>query len=292
MAIKAFDAFIKDAMLYNSPLVATPLPICKIPQEGFKCVPMQFTFAQKANWLVDLTKGTTQAPLSQIASIYIDASQCAHDVNIIFPDTGFQIRCGSLNSVLAPVLCAAGASTFILAIVDPATNTLSSVNTTDLVNIFIMNQFIPEFSCNSFIHNISYGWSEFFTLKPIFSQSSFFHSTFQSPAVPPALDLSVPRVILQAMDYYVTAINANCIISSAVSAGYELQIFAGNGSSLLYSKVLTTDGINRAEKELINLNGLNLRVTNIGPLTALLTNSVAATDYVIEINIQGGILVP
>lgn len=139
MSIPVPQSLVTSAATYNAPSTAIQMNLCKPPPEGLRAVPMQFLFSANNNWLVDLSLGSPAPPLSQCCSLYIDAINSTQNVTILFPDSGFEVQCAAGHGLLCPVLTGMVLPRFYVFV--PATNA------TDIVNIFAINQFIPEFSC-------------------------------------------------------------------------------------------------------------------------------------------------
>lgn len=288
MGIPPYQPFVTNSALYDSVKVASPIATCSAPKEGLKTVPMQFTFNAHASFFVDLTTGTIGPPMSQIAAIYMDASQCGHDVNIVFADTGFQVRCGAYNSVLAPVLCNSNNQKFYVTIVEPGTNSPATVNGTDIFNLFALNQFIPEFNASSFIHAEMYGWSEFFQLKPVFSQSKAYSTVANNAGAPSQI---FPVTLLNAKDWFITALTIDGGINAA-APGVNGLTLSDNGN-IFYQQIFQETPVGSTTiQKFVSLPGLNYRSTGFGPLTATLYGFPAGNAYLVTFNIFGGILTP
>lgn len=139
MTIPLNNAIVQNAVNYPAPTIALAMNLCKVPQEGLKAVPMQFNFVSNNCWLVDLSVGNPVPPLSQFCSVYIDAINCTQQALILLPDSGYQVPCAAGHGLLAPIITGLILPQFYVYV--PTTNA------TDIVNIFALNQFIPEFSC-------------------------------------------------------------------------------------------------------------------------------------------------
>lgn len=148
MSVNITPALIAGAQVYNAPLVATPINTCKSPTENAKVVPMTFTAtASVAAFYADLSSGNPP-PLSQVASIYVDAINSTSDVTILFPDTGYQFRVTAGNQQLVPAITGTGLPKFYVIF---GNNTPIAGDT---ANVFLFNIFIPEFGGGNFINAI------------------------------------------------------------------------------------------------------------------------------------------
>lgn len=163
MSIPIDPAIIANAVTYNAGFTATSLNICESPQDGVKCVPLQFTFKTVKTWTVNLGVGSAAPPITKISAIYVDASWCQNDVIIMFVDTGFQVRVQGGNTLLAPVITGKIIPQFYVIYLGTV-GTGASV--TDKLNIFCLNQFIPELSVSNFVKSINYGLGSQGTPRP------------------------------------------------------------------------------------------------------------------------------
>lgn len=139
MTIPLNLSIVTNAVNYPAPTIAFAMNLCKPPQEGLKAVGMQFGFADNNCWLVDLSLGNSEPPLSQFCSVYIDAINSTQQVLILLPDSGYQVPCAAGFGLLAPIITGLILPKFYVYV--------PNTNPTDIVNIFALNQFIPEFSC-------------------------------------------------------------------------------------------------------------------------------------------------
>lgn len=127
-----------NAASFNPPTTAIPTNLLNCPPEGMKCVPMQLNFVTHNTWLIDLSVGAPTPPLSQCCALYIDCTNSSQNATIFFADTGYQVQCATLRSLMIPVLTGKNLPKFFVSL--PATNS------SDLVNIFAINQFVAPFS--------------------------------------------------------------------------------------------------------------------------------------------------
>lgn len=127
-----------SAVNYTPPQTAIPMNLLACPAEGLKCVPMQFSFVSNNVWLVDLSIGAPTPPLSQCCALYIDCTNSAQNATILFPDSGYQVQCGTARSLMIPVLTGKNLPKFLISLPVPSGS--------DIVNVFAINQFIAPFS--------------------------------------------------------------------------------------------------------------------------------------------------
>lgn len=154
MTIPIPSTLVNDAVTINTQFSALPIVTCIAPNEGAKCVSFQIDgaiapYTNKANFLVDLSKGTSGPPLSQIAAIYIDLTNAQSDVTIFVPSTGYQVIASRGTCNLYPMFMGKGDYKFYVS--------RSVITTGETINITMLNQFIPEFNTTNFLKSISYG---------------------------------------------------------------------------------------------------------------------------------------
>lgn len=280
---------------YSVPTVAKPLNLCKPPQEGLKAVPMQFTFSQYVSWLVDMAVGAPNPPLSQIAALYVDATQSTHDVLITFPDTGYEVRVGLGNAALVPAITGTVSPKFYVTILDNINLiSLPGVNSTDIVNVTALNQFVPEFVTQTVTRALQYGLGDFFAPSPFFVQDDCFSGvqTINAGDISPA-----SATVINHTDWYMNAadISIICNTSDGTNTVYNVSLLDSGNNSTLWQK----NFIASAQQQFIqlaDLKNLNQRSNRNGPLKLVTTLGVTAGnagDLVASLayNIFGGILV-
>lgn len=139
MAIPINPALISGASSYQAQYTAVPIAVCRPdPVYPPKALSLQFEFADSPNWFVNLQQGLPV--MSQVSSMYIDATGSATNVIIIFPDTGYQVQVSAGKALLCPVLTGKVLPQFYVVI------NSGGVTTTDIVNLILLNFFIPEFA--------------------------------------------------------------------------------------------------------------------------------------------------
>lgn len=155
MTISIDPALIANAQPVPPLGQAIPINLCKPPKEGLKVVNFQVSpLGAPINTtalLVDMAAGNPNPPLSQVGSIFIDAINSGSDVSVLFADTGYRVRIAAGNSALIPAITGISWPKFYV-IFDVA-----NAQTSDIANIFVLNQFVPEFVSDNFIKAIDYG---------------------------------------------------------------------------------------------------------------------------------------
>lgn len=290
-AIPISPSAIAGAGVYNAPVSAVPLNLCGAPAEGVKCIPMQFAFDVKTAWRVQFGGGSPNPPISQVAGLYVDASQSTHDVNILFPDTGYQVRIeqGSCRNVMAITGKSNPPNPFFV-IIDS-----SGELTSDIVNIIAFNQFIPEFATPGLVNTLSYGYGPMFEPIPSFTQSGTFSQNFTYPI--PGTIYTGGNILISASQWYITSININATVAVADSGGSSNNIFSvqlideGDGTVIgTYSFPGIDTGYTFSVP--VDLSGLNYQSAGGGHLvTKYSAFSPAPIIGSVNINITGGILI-
>jgi len=280
---------IRGAVNYTAPLVATPFNICKLPAEGAKFVPMQFSWANNTVWLVNMAGGATGpasgSVISQAACMYVDNTASKHDVNILFPDSGYQVRIGQGVGQLVPLFTAGQSAPKFYVILDSS----GATSATDMTNIFVSNQFIPEFVAdngNTFVNSLSYGYGQFFTPTPAFTQSGYYNS--------PLTDSVRSEDIIGATQWYVTGININGAVATTASTAV-MKVFLIDAEAVNVFESFVAIGPDYININPVSMSGLNILSLGLGPLSAqiFLPDGVFLTsDSVIDFNVYGGILIP
>lgn len=140
MGIPLNNALVQNAVPYpNLNLVAIAMNVCAAPSEGAKSISLQYLFNATPCWITDLSVGIK--PVSQISSMFIDASGSVTPVIIIFPDTGYQVQVAAGKALLCPVFTGKTNLPRFYVALNNGGNT-----TSDIVNLILLNFFIPEFA--------------------------------------------------------------------------------------------------------------------------------------------------
>lgn len=285
-------ALVSGAVNYNSPLVAIPTRLCSKPGEVIKpsqtgevpsFVPMQFAFTTNAVWLVDLSRITPTRPFSQVCAMYVDNTASDHDINILFPDSGFQARVAFGDTAMIPVLTSSIQPKFYV-ILDNDNN----VSPTDTCNIFAINHYVPPSETSTFARTVSYGYGQFFNLQPTFTQSTSFTALATYPqlgALTPTLFPLIPN-----MQWFVTGIDISAAIVSADTSGFANFVLYDAGVPF-YQHILTVIQSPQSEIFDVTIPGLNYISSGLGPLSAAFFSGNTLNQYEVAMNIFGGVLV-
>lgn len=280
-------SLIAGALPYGVPTTASPINICKQPKEGVKCVSMQFGFSTTPVWQVDMSVGSPNPPLEQVASLFVDTSNSTHDVNILFPDTGYQVRVPQGGSQIIPVITAKQHPLFYVIL-----DSQNLVSATDMINIIALNTFIPEFTTSGFLNAIDYGYTDLFQLKPFFTQSSSFRTNPTFPGL-------IGNNLIPATSWFVTGFFVSCagIVAGSTNI-YDFVLIDGGPTpgtgTPIFRKAFTVDTTPK-DLDIVNISGLNYQSKNTGGLYAnllLLSGIGDISDYIFRVNAYGGILVP
>ena len=96
---------VPPSLAYQGPLIAAPGVWNKAPPEGDRMIPVEFDWGANTvtAYRLELSAGNA-VPLSQIAALAVDNSQCGVDVNFLFPDTGFNLRVPAFGNGVFPVI--------------------------------------------------------------------------------------------------------------------------------------------------------------------------------------------
>lgn len=245
-----------------------------MPAEGARVVPMQFNFKSSAAIYVNFPNAPN-APMSQLASLFVDTTQCNNDVNILFPDTGYQVRVEAGGGRMIPVITKNNANTlnpfYVISDSGGATNS-------DQVTIQALNIFVPEFDSNILQKVLAFGYGQMFEPQPTFTQSTAFPFEF-APG-------SYPETLIPNMQWYITGIKADINTANTIQNGYSVDLLDA-GVPFLHALFSTIDG--NVTENIINMTGLNYVSSGKGPCTMNL--SAMPPAFVIAGTIFGGVLV-
>lgn len=272
-------ASIANAGQYTATGAAQTIKVLDKAKEGVKALSMQFVFNEFPGWLVNFPNNPNPA-MSQIAALYIDATNSEFDVTVLFPDTGYSVRVNALGSRLVPVISSAGQNTLpkFYVLLD-SSNTLTS----DVINIIALNQFIPEFEAGELADVLSYGYGEFFIPQPDFTQSKIFYT--------PALFFGLANTtatLINASQWYITDMFINATINSGQAATLTLQLLdAGN---IIFAKAFQV-AIGENTIDIIEATALQVLSSGNGPLTAKLMNVNLTSGANFNFTIMGGRLI-
>ncbi len=279
-AIPINPAAISGAAAYTASGNAFPINTLNQPpaNEGPKGLSMQFTFNQKTAWLVNFPNNPNP-PMSQIASLYIDATQSQFDVTILFPDSGYSVRINALGARMIPVITTrrTGSLPSFYVLLDSSDQLSDSV-----VNIIALNQFIPEFEANELTPFLSYGFGQLFVPQPAFTQSTVFYT--QANITTPA-----PVILINAKQWYITALFVSAAINISANNTPNLQL-KDNGQIILAKTLPLNTGLFAVD--IFDNTGMQLLSGGSGPLTANLDDLTGISGSLFNFSVMGGILIP
>lgn len=283
-AIPISPSSIIGAMPYTTSGQGIPIRLCNTPAEGAKTIPMQFTFNDATSFLVNFGNNPNP-PISQLCSLYVDNTGSGHDVNILFPDTGYQVRIEQGGSRMIPVITGANQGSTQLpsfyVILDS-----SGEKTSDICNIQALNIFVPEFEAKELTDVLSFGYGALFAAQPTFTQSKFSTYSMSNP--------STGIVLFNNMQWYITAIDISGIFISA-GAGFVAAISLLDNGTIIFNEqinVVSNTASPNSAQSIISLSGLQIISSGTGPLSISLSGTAGMESWGLSINIAGGILVP
>lgn len=290
MAINLNPANIANAGLYNtSQLTASSLKTCKAPPEGFKVVPLQVNYKTKPGQFITLGTNAAGPIISQIAAIYVDNSQSTHSITLIFPDTNYQVNVAFGAQKMVPVLSSEPIPNFYCML-----DNAGATNATDVTNLFLLNQFMPEFSSGEdFFSTQQFGIGPGGQLFPFFSQGNAFTTLLGGSGA--AFDQSVN--VLIATQWYLSLLDCSVMVQNEDGGVGQLGIsFSDIGQIYFQFYIPVTPAFEYTK--VCSLNNMSIVSDSQGPLimTAGYVNSQGVPGNIKNIqlscNIYGGILTP
>lgn len=274
------------------PIQAVPSKICKPPTEGFKFVPMQFLFPGPYTWLVDMSLGSPQPPLSQTCAVYIDASLCEHESFIYFPDSGFTHVIGRATCAYIPVITGKDYPLFYIGISPnnfafPYPSDLASGNR-DLINIFVMNQFVPGFSNLLTINAIPVSLAAD-NFQPVYKY--FMDDIFESnTAISGGVGIKTVT-LLNHNQWYVTDLDISILGNTTDGSVTPIIItLLDNGTPFMVKNFLLTPEYSMVQ--LFDRSDLNYKSNGGGAMTCTITDANGNLSATLAANVMGGVLVP
>lgn len=279
-------SLISGAALYTTPLAAVnskinnqPIdPQTGKPQTYLRFVPMQVKFNNFPVQLIDLSNVSPHIPFTQIASMYIDNTQSDHDVTIMFPDSGWQARVGFGDAaMLNPITGQTNPKFYVI---------LDSGNTTsatDICNIFAVDTYIPPSLTSIFDRAVAYGYGEFFSLVPSFTQSK----AFSKGEIGSTADITV----INANQWYITSLTIDIAGTTGNVNEVYLYTLIDDGDGSLIGQWLFTLTAQEMRQNIVTLGGLNILSAGGGKLRGHLDGIGAIISFSCTINVGGGILV-
>lgn len=280
-AIPINPSAIAGAVSYNIQGAPVPCSISDHPKEGHRFLPMQIGFSDAPVKLVDMASVTPTSPFSKISSMYIDATNSLHDINILFADTGYQTRIAFGDTAIIPVLTSNATPRFYV-ILDSGGVT----STTDMVNIFALNFYVPPSETEIYQRAISYGYGANASLQPIFSQSTTYTTNPVGVSTFPYTFTIIPH-----NQWYITGLSVT-IVAGATNQQSNVITFYDNGVALLSYVFPSAPAF--IYSNVADVAGLNIVSSGAGPLSCSIypVGTSTLNFATAAINVHGGVLVP
>lgn len=163
MAVPLPPALTLNLTPANVPTIASSLTLCKMPREGLACLPVSLSPTTDGmtfynNFSLNLNVGGPAEPLSQISSCIVDASNSSCDITISCPDTGYKRTVSAGDTETIPIYTS---------VTPPQVYVnfdIAKASTADVANIFLLNQFIPDYTPLQIIKAVEYAYSGHLTL--------------------------------------------------------------------------------------------------------------------------------
>lgn len=288
MAINLNPANIANAGLYNtSQLTASSLKTCQPPAEGFKVVPLQVNYKTKPGQFISLGTNAAGPIISQIAAIYVDNSQSTHSITLIFPDTNYQVNVAFGAQKMVPVLSNQSIPNFYCML-----DNVGETSATDVTNLFLLNQFMPEFSSGEdFFSTQQFGIGPGGQLFPFFSQGNAFTASLQGAGG----DLSPNGTteIYNVKQWYMSLLDISLVVQSGDGSSLPIQIFISDNVNTYFNfSAVATPGVEYSKICTLNNMGI-VSVPGSGPLSIGYAAEAANLNRIfLTVNIYGGILIP
>lgn len=269
---------------------AIPLLLCKMPAEGLKVVNFQVTPLpppiNSSVTLIDMLQGSPNPPLSQVGSIFLDASGSSADVTILFADTGYQVRIAAGDSALFPAITGIAYPKFYIIFGPEASTGI------DVANIFVLNQFVPEFNSTNFIKATSYGIipgnGASIELGPILAQTSTVSKTDidLTGSTSPHLSSNIysDTELLDGMELYLD------VQSNTTSRFNVIIIGQGNlppGQIAQYFSFPVLADTTRKIIRLCELTGLKMQTVDDNSINVYIDNNTNLDICLLSANLQG-----
>lgn len=287
-AIPIAPSSIAGAVPYTTTGQGIPIKLCNAPpaSEGAKTIPMSFSFAQHTAFLVSFGN-SPNPPISQLCSLYVDNTLSEHDVNILFPDTGYQVRIEAQGSRMIPVITGGNSGNQQLPSFYVVLDS-SGVPGPDICNIQALNIFVPEFDAKSLQDTLSFGYGQFFIPQPTFTQSTSFSVPINFPV---GTVFGGNRIIIPNNQWYITSININCAFTAS-GPDFFFLLLRDLGNNQVIANYVTSSIAASAFNILTDVAGLNIISNGGGGLRFEYASQNGTTwNGQLNINISGGVLV-
>ena len=281
------QSLIANAQLYpNAQITANHAGLFDVPLEkDLRSLSLQIVIndpnlGQKTSWNFDLSNGNPNAPLSQLAAIYVDMTDATHDALFYIPETNFThvFKAGACQ--LIPVVGINKIPKFFITLLSnmPSQNWQNAIveipgnSFSDIINVTLFNKYVPPFYHNDTIRNQPYNLASNWQPKPVYAMDNCF---------PAKQVLSAPHVFLGIIattipggtnnQYFLKALQISFTghTSAAAAKQYNLKVYDGYqgttlsngaGKKLLFEKEFTVTGINAAadnDYQILNFTDLN-----------------------------------
>lgn len=229
-----------NAIIFPLDNSVTPSNLCKPPPEGFKFMSFQLNSNTKFPALIDIAS-LPAPPISQLCSIYVDATNSGGDITIIFIDSGYQVVIESGNSLLFPVLTSTQLPKFIIS---------SSIGGMDTVNVFLINQFVPEFGTQIFQKVLSFGNDAVGNSDKISYPAETFASQIdfgiQSFPIPIGGVFATPKTVICGLQIYLMAQASVASQTNVIRISQDATIGVPNSGNTIWKiPVLITNTLQR-----------------------------------------------
>ncbi len=280
---------ITAARNFDAPINSQPSYLCTPPKEGLRTVSMQFTFTQTFSWLVDLTGGSPNPPLSQICALWIDMALLFNDLYIYVPDSGQGFLVPSGGAQLCPIISNLKIPKFyvILAPDNFIGATDLTLTNQSVVNIIAMNQFVPFVNTATAIRTIGYGYGDGYAAVPNFVMDAIFST---NNAIAGGTGVAT-FTLLNHQRWFLKGVEINIVGNTTDGSTTLFTATLYDGTvAFMQKNFLLTAGINMLS--LFDRQDINYQSIGGGTLTIQIT--VGAPGIVaanVSANIYGGTLV-
>lgn len=262
MALRLNPAAIANAIPYNNTLNAQNLQTCNPqPANGLKGVNIQVGFATAPGMIINMgSGGNANPPLEQTCALWVDNTGSTHDINIIVPDSGQQIRVGFGAQKLCPIFTSLKYPIFYVMLDDNGQS-----NPTDQTNIIALNQYIPFYDSEDFNSVETFGVGDGGELVPAFAQSNGF-PVFWKPGIGGNSLFNIFPNGIQFVTSVDLTFAGSLDITNAALFGteqiYGIQLFTNSASAYVYNGAFSVS-VEMAAKKIVSISGLQLQINSL-----------------------------
>lgn len=234
------SSLIRNAVTFPIDNSVIPLNLCTPPKEGVKAMNFQVNGTTPFPALIDLAS-IPAPPISQLCAMYVDASASGQDITVLFPDSGYKVVIQSGNALLFPVITSKQLPRFIIS---------GSVTGGSLVNVFLLNQFVPGFGTEIFQNVQVYGND----VLSVSDRISYPAESFSVPINFSIATIPVPicgallptKVVMTGIQIYLMALATVAAQTNFITVKQDSTPFvAGTGTPILRIPVLITNALQR-----------------------------------------------